>query len=338
MRVLTQSIDTSLYPWFDSLWSQWRQLIASNRWSQVNLVYLPDGHGGETLISHWLQQVLCLTIEGNDDTPCGLCKHCELMAVESYPDVHIVQPASAGKSITVDQVRLCNDFATKAATLGGKKIIIIDGVEQLNVAASNALLKTLEEPTGNTFFLLIAGVKRGILPTILSRCQQWNYQVYTDHQLIQWLQERMSHTAQPQTIIDPAYLKLTQYAPLKTKMFLDSGETEHATECFEKLMHYLKGRSHHSDVVSLVLKDPITRLCWLWYWISDAQKHHFITNEGVSLLPKSKELSQYLNYNDLYLTQQSLSHLVADLKSSIGLNSELLITNWLLTLEEKVCL
>ncbi len=87
--------------------------------------------------------------------------------------------------ITIEQVRtLLNSLKQKAA-VAGPRIIIIDSVDNLNRQAANALLKMLEEPPLNAFFLLICHSAGGVLPTIRSRCLMINFKPLSDNDMAQ---------------------------------------------------------------------------------------------------------------------------------------------------------
>jgi DNA polymerase-3 subunit delta' len=87
------------------------------------------------------------------------------------PDNFVLEPEEADKPIKVDQVRELVAFVVQTAQLGGRKVVLIEPVEAMNVNASNALLKSLEEPSGDTVLLLVSH-QPSLLPTIKSRCQQ----------------------------------------------------------------------------------------------------------------------------------------------------------------------
>ena len=74
--------------------------------------------------------------------------------------------------ITVDEVRKLKGFFALSSTDGGRRVVIVDAADELNVSAANALLKLLEEPPQDTVMLLIAHQPSRLLPTILSRCRQ----------------------------------------------------------------------------------------------------------------------------------------------------------------------
>jgi DNA polymerase-3 subunit delta' len=91
--------------------------------------------------------------------------------VLTHPDVYLVEPESKSRRIVVDQVRaLENGLRLRAATAGGRKVGIIREADRLQVQASNAFLKTLEEPPAESLLLLVSAQPESLPETILSRC------------------------------------------------------------------------------------------------------------------------------------------------------------------------
>jgi DNA polymerase-3 subunit delta' len=99
------------------------------------------------------------------------------VAAMSHPNLHALErpPAEDGKAasriISVDAARKAIGFFTSTAPDGGRRICIVDAVDDLNAAAANALLKTIEEPPPNALILLVSHSPRRVLPTIRSRCR-----------------------------------------------------------------------------------------------------------------------------------------------------------------------
>jgi DNA polymerase III subunit delta' len=105
---------------------------------------------------------------------CDVCPSCRKVSAGWHPDIHLLVPD--GEEIKIDQVRLVqSDLALKPFE-GTKKILIIDGADRMNAASSNAFLKTLEEPPGETLIVLITSLPQSLLPTIRSRCQEIRFQ------------------------------------------------------------------------------------------------------------------------------------------------------------------
>ena len=79
------------------------------------------------------------------------------------------------KDISIDDIRELNKRFSLSSTDHSYKVCVIDTTEDLNLSASNSLLKILEEPPKNTLFILVSNNQKAILPTILSRCQKISF-------------------------------------------------------------------------------------------------------------------------------------------------------------------
>lgn len=103
---------------------------------------------------------------------CGQCKSCYLIQSEAgHPDVHWLKPEGKLNLIKIDSVREIIEFLSKSAQQGGYKVVVFEGAEGLNMAAQNALLKSLEEPSSHSLLVLQTAYPHLLLPTIKSRCQ-----------------------------------------------------------------------------------------------------------------------------------------------------------------------
>lgn len=116
---------------------------------------------------------------------CDVCPSCRKVATGGHPDIHLLVPD--GEEIKIDQVRqVQSDLALKPFE-GTKKTLIVDGVDRMNAASSNAFLKTLEEPPGDALIVLITALPQSLLPTIRSRCQEIRFQPLSRKTLAQAL-------------------------------------------------------------------------------------------------------------------------------------------------------
>jgi DNA polymerase-3 subunit delta' len=136
---------------------------------------------GKDVLATWLiellicQQPLATKNTSDDDTiskACGQCKSCLLQKSTTYPDYLLLR--SENKTLGVDDIRQGNAFLEKTAQLGKTKTILIPQAQIMTVAAANALLKTLEEPTANSYIVLVTDDLDSLLPTIISRCAVYN--------------------------------------------------------------------------------------------------------------------------------------------------------------------
>ncbi len=253
------------------------------------------GYVVEKLVELFSHSLLC---QNYTSEACGFCHSCQLTQSNSHPDLHWVKPEKEGKSITVDQIRACNRLAHESSQLNGYRVFIIEPAEAMNESASNALLKTLEEPGQKCLFLLVTQNHERLLPTIQSRCQQWVVATPSTEQAMSWMSE------QGASQVPPYALKLNMGSPINTLEAAKSGELDEY-QAFERcLIETLS--SPLSDVfqcATLMAKNPDKALDWAWYLLTDAQKAQFGVTE-VDLLPGAAQF-QPGRYNGLYQAPKS---------------------------------
>ena len=135
---------------------------------RLNHAYLLVGAEAENQ-SILLAQALNCTALSAAGQPCGLCHFCRNTASGVFSDFHYIKPEK--NTISISIMRDLQNKAVLTAYEGGNKIFIIKEAETMTDAAANSLLKILEEPPIDTFFILISQNPDKLLPTILSRCQ-----------------------------------------------------------------------------------------------------------------------------------------------------------------------
>ncbi|MCL9783589.1 DNA polymerase III subunit delta' [Vibrio sp. S4M6] len=317
-----------LYPWLEGVWSQWKHNLDIDQFSNVSLLVGASGLGTNELVRKLSLAIMCT----NQTTePCGYCHSCNLMASSTHPDYHLFRPEKEGKAISVDQIRQCNKLAQESSQLSHARLIVIESAHSLNESAANALLKTLESAHSGCFFVLLTDKLNLLLPTIVSRCQQWSIPTPSSQQVTDWVQKE-TRKACPQYVAH-----ICNYEPLKTRDFIESDQLARYQDIESYFLKYLQGEESWSSTVATLNKEPELTLTWIWYLISDAQKWHFqLTGEQAT--PGSEQLSALRSYDCLYKMNVALTNLMQQLKSSSGLNSELLIANWLIEYEEDTCL
>ena len=139
------------YPWQAALW---QQLASRKQHAHAYLLHGPAGIGKRALAERLRALLLCHAPVGLE--ACGQCKGCHLLAAGTHPDDFVLEPEEVDKAIRVDQVRELVSFVVQTAQLGGRKVVLLEPVEAMNLNAANALLKSLEEPSGNTVLLLVS--------------------------------------------------------------------------------------------------------------------------------------------------------------------------------------
>ncbi|MFH1593659.1 MAG: DNA polymerase III subunit [Candidatus Omnitrophota bacterium] len=141
--------------------------ISSGRTFSSYLFVGPGGVGKRLAAKNFAKAVNCLDT-GAD--PCDECVSCRKIDMEAHPDVALVEPKGAASAIGIGEIRSIITKANFKPYAGRKKVFIIDDAQLLTSEASNAFLKTLEEPPRNTIFILIATSKELLIATIVSRC------------------------------------------------------------------------------------------------------------------------------------------------------------------------
>jgi DNA polymerase-3 subunit delta' len=140
-----------------------RRAVASGRLAHAYLFEGPEGVGKRLMALALVRAVFCA--EGG----CGTCASCRKVDHHNHPDLHLLEPD--GATIKIEQIRSLQKELSFRPLEAPKKVCLIEGAEKMNPAAGNALLKTLEEPSGSALLILLTPRPEGLLPTIRSRCQ-----------------------------------------------------------------------------------------------------------------------------------------------------------------------
>lgn len=142
--------------------------IDQNKIAHAYLFCGPRGTGKTSIAKIFAKAINCT----GDHPPCGVCDNCIAMQHGNHPDVIEIDAASNNG---VDEVRELIEKVKYAPIEGKYKVYIIDEVHMMTTGAFNALLKTIEEPPEHVIFILATTEPHKVLPTILSRCQRFDF-------------------------------------------------------------------------------------------------------------------------------------------------------------------
>ena len=144
-----------------------------------------DGVGKQTTARALGMALNCLSPVGV--SACGKCPSCQKVSSGAHPDMTTIQPE--GAFIKIDQVRALSRQLRFAPLEGKWRVVIINDAQAMNLEASNAVLKILEEPPKGTVIILTASQTADLLPTIVSRCQQIAFRPISYEKITQVLEE-----------------------------------------------------------------------------------------------------------------------------------------------------
>jgi DNA polymerase-3 subunit delta' len=271
-----------MYPWQEDAWTRLQAMRV--RLPHAILFHGPAGIGKADFIEAFAQALLCENMRP-DGHACGACASCGWFVQGNHPDYRRVRPEAmedeapsaegdeapaeekkaksktASKEIKIEQVRALADFMNISTHRQGLRVVVLYPAEALNMPASNALLKTLEEPPPGTVFLLASNGLDRLLPTILSRCRKFALPMPDHAQALAWLE------AQGVTDAD-GWLREQGGAPLAALAQAETGSREE----LDGLLHVLAHPSVDAALRSAdkLSKAPLAALvAWQQRWLYD---------------------------------------------------------------------
>ncbi len=139
--------------WQEARWKRVQDLRGIGRLPHALLISGPGGTGEGLFADALMQALLCTS--ATTAAPCGECNACREYTAGTHPDAVRIEPEEAGKAIGVDRIRELTGRLN--LTSGGRsKVARIEPAESMTLAAANSLLKTLEEPPGDSVLLLVS--------------------------------------------------------------------------------------------------------------------------------------------------------------------------------------
>lgn len=257
---------TPLLPWQQALWS--KQMAARSRLHHAILLHGRRGSGKLEFARTLAKALLCET-PTVENLPCGKCVACNWFEQGSHPDFRQISPESASqaelddksgekkssKFINVAEVRELKEFVMLSTHRNGSRVVLIHPAESMNTQAANALLKTLEEPSPNTFFILVSHQTQHLLATIRSRCQKVGMPLPDKEQAGLWL--RQQGVVAPEMILSQA-----GYMPFEALRLSDEAYQQRRRGLLDQLSRPL---DMNPLAVAENLKDE--NLTWILDWL-----------------------------------------------------------------------
>lgn len=320
------------YPWLLAPYQQWVEPFIRHKAHHALLVTFVSGSGEKQLISQLAQRILCLQPAG--DKPCQICHACSLFKAGNHPDFTVLAPLENKQMIGIDQIRELSDKVYQKSQQGQAKVIWLQEAALMTEPAANALLKTLEEPPAETFFILSDVSSRPFLPTIRSRCSYHLLPVPALEWSIGWLNEHYPDYNEHQLA---SALLLNQLAPLAAANLLEPAHWQARHQFCQQLSQQLAQHDLWSLLPEFDQESAVQRLAWLDSLIRDALKgkqrgvgKYIINRDQVELI---RQLMRYKTDGLTALYQLGLT-VRQQLLTINGINRELVLCNLLAQAEQ----
>lgn len=254
----------ALHPWQADVW---RSVVKRHRAAGLPHALLVSGAGGigkHDLCLNIARWLLCQNSQqaGVDDA-CGQCHSCQLWAAGTHPDFMICQPEENSRQIRIDNVRRVNELIFQTPQISRCQVVIMRPAEVMNTNAANALLKTLEEPPGESFILLETERFGSVLPTIRSRCQRISLALPAAEDSMAWLQSQGVSGADATRA-----LQRNGGAPLKAKRWMSEGVAARQETWTEQLLLWSRHQLSLSQVADKWTKLEFQEVIEWFYAIS----------------------------------------------------------------------
>ncbi len=211
-----------------------KNAITHNQLAHAFLFCGPRGVGKTTCARILAKTINCLN-QTSEGEACNVCQSCVSFDTGGSLNIHELDAASNN---SVDDIRSLVEQVRFAPQAGKYKVYIVDEVHMLSAAAFNAFLKTLEEPPSYAIFILATTEKHKILPTILSRCQIFDFKRITNSDTVEHLQE----------IVDKEGIK-TDKASLQVIAQKSEGCMRDALSILDKLVSFTNGEVTYQNTL-----------------------------------------------------------------------------------------
>lgn len=189
-------VNAQIYPWQQQVWE-----TLTGRFPKLGhglLFYGKKGCGKEAFAQQFLAWVLCLNRQPNG--PCGECGSCQWLKADTHPNYVYISTDEDNKKqnakIKIEKIRDLLPFVQQ--TVDGWRVIVIEPAEALNIASSNALLKTLEEPGENIVIILLADHYLKLPATIRSRLQHFALDRISSAQFSEYVEAQLPEAGSSQ--------------------------------------------------------------------------------------------------------------------------------------------
>lgn len=318
------------FPWLDTLYHSIITPFLANKLSHALEISYITGSAEKELSFLITQRLLCQN--SHAESSCNHCHSCMLFLSGAHPDFVSISITDGKNHILVDQIRNISDSVYQHAALKGNKVILITDATKMTESAANSLLKMLEEPPADTYFLLMRSNDEKLIPTLHSRCVSYHLKTPTLERSLSWLQSKNSDKTLSENEWASALL-LSTLAPLEADALINHDVWMLRSDFYKKIDNSLKNNDiwllHSFFMADSNQIHPM--LNWFKTLISDAVKAknktgRFIYNRDS--VPLVRYFSLF-SIEVLFQINDVISDALTHLNAITGINQELVISQLL---------
>lgn len=253
----------SYLPWHQPVAEKMHAVASQGQLTHAWLLHGKAGTGRHEFALALAQYLLCE--QPTEAGACGTCQSCQWFNAETHPDRIEVYPEAEGKAIRVDQIRdLIEALSLTAHGQKANRVVIISPAEAMNRQAANSLLKSLEEPPPNTYFLLISAELSALPATIRSRCQLFNLPSPSAEQARQWLVQESGESDDVSLA-----LEIADFAPLAAIRLVEGGAVTAYQQLLEGFIQTISQPQAPNQMAEQWLKhEEYMPINWMLRWLS----------------------------------------------------------------------
>ena len=320
-----------MYPWHET---QWQLLQAQYRRQAVHHALLfvgPSGLGKLDCAKSFIQLLLCSQVSADSSIACGQCQSCHWYKEGSHPDYFNLTLQDKAKTIKVEQIRQLKEALSQTSHQSGYQTVLVQPADALSQASANALLKTLEEPSGKVVFILVTDHKDRLPATIISRCQMIPFRMDQLDLAKQWLQQQPDIDSASIDVL----LRAAHGSPL---LALEYASCDYQQTRDALLLQLQKLSQNQLDpvvvAVAMAKQDVVLLLAIFIALLSDMLKQYLQVADNHAIyqdcLPQLQQFSAQISLAKLFRCFEVASQTRALLQGNTGINVQLALESILI--------
>lgn len=278
------------YPW---LLTAYHEIISRHKLNKAHHSLIINSYaniGDKILIYNIISWLICK----KKNFSCQQCHDCKLFQSKNHPDIYLFDLYS----INIDEIRNMISNIYNFSKRGGKKIIYINA-DNLTDYAAHALLKIIEEPPNNSWFIIKTYNIKKILPTIRSRCIIYNLKIPNIEISLLWLQKKLNNSVPKKVCL--SFLRINKYSPLLA-LHMINNQLDLRIEILKNFVSSIKKNIFDLFVI-LNHDDVIIRIEWICSFLADVIKNKYKLEQyinNIDQLNLVNELNGFFSLLDLH--------------------------------------